>query len=255
MPGNEERLVDDDGLGAGARLAGDVPVVLDPPVRAGRQQEAGGRRRALVFGRELHAQQGPLRVVHVGGEQPLALHEVAAIDLLRHRGRRIRAAHDGRRVVAPHVVLRLLGEGADQPLVDGPQRAAPGRRGAAARQFAHHIDECGEAVFVAAMACGLHELEEARVVEGAGRFVGNAAVPLRLLGPRAQHGHQIACGCNDRSQGRGTRHGGVAAGGGKVHVVERGEGMGGGGLHGVSGWNGWVVFREAIGELFICICK
>jgi hypothetical protein len=61
---------------------------------------------------------------------------------------------------------------------------------------ADDVDERGEPVLVAAVACRLHQFEEACLLERIGGRIRDPAIAFGLLGPLAQDRDQFACGCN-----------------------------------------------------------
>src|SRR5882757_4857127 len=139
--------------------------------------------------------------------------EEAAVHDLRRARRGVRHTGERVRIALPYIVLSRFRKTGDQPLMDRAYRTIPRGRGTAPAQLGNDVDECGEAILIPTIACGLHQPEKSCPPKRVHGLPGYP--PLRLCGLRQfpELGYEIVCrGHQGGECGRG-RHRRMTAGG------------------------------------------
>src|SRR5260370_748740 len=146
MRRDKRRIRNHDRFGAGTRLTGNMPGVVDGIFRLRNQQKSGTGCRPLLTVGEERADDDPLRIVDIRYELPASMDEKAAVHHFRRTRWGVRHAGERIRIAPPYIVLSRFRKTGDQPLMDRTYRAIPRGRCAAAAQLGDDVDEGGEAV-------------------------------------------------------------------------------------------------------------
>ena len=144
----DERLLDDDVLGARSLETEDVPCVDDLVVRP--LDVKGMQYRGLAGDPDGRAEHHPLAMVAAAGPGPATADEIAAFHRLRCPEGSIGRGNADRVVLRPKILADARVKKADLPIVDADQAQAPGARRAALRQFHRDAEQHLRRMLVAA---------------------------------------------------------------------------------------------------------
>ena len=191
-----EHVLDHQGVAAGALEPDDVPLVFDLVVAERHQEAAEVDRTAVLDHRP--ADEGPAGVVTSRRPQPVAVHQVAAVDDDAGTHRRVRRRDPHRRVIGPDIFLSLLIELREMPVVHAEDRGGPSGGPAGAGDPAHGLEEQRGIALQATPLLGLQHLEVAGGVEIGDRRVGKTAQIFGLLVALPQPRQEIVDSGQDR---------------------------------------------------------